>query len=118
MRSFPGYYVDVPAQAELALHKREAAAGRSLKQRGGAGADPRPVQSSNVDGSEAGLKAELQATSDKLATAQREAEELSSSLAKASSVIEVLSVVSCLQPRRCSKPPTCKASLRIEKHST
>ena len=66
-------------QAELALHKREAAAQGSAKPRGRAGGDSRVGQSS----------------SEKLATAQREAEELSTSLAKASSLIEVNCPIPC-----------------------
>ena len=77
------------AQAELALHKREAAARGPSKPRGRAGGDSRLTQSSGVEGSEAGVQTEPEATNDKLATAQREAEELSTSLAKASSFIEV-----------------------------
>ncbi len=82
-------YINVTAQAELALHKREAAARDSSKARGRAGGDSRLAQSSAVEGVEAGLQAEVEAANEKLATAQREAEELSTSLAKASSFIEV-----------------------------
>ena len=56
------------------------------------------AQSSNVGGAKAGLEAELEATIDKLAKAQTEAEELSTSLAKASSVIEVQFTITYLQP--------------------
>lgn len=77
------------AQAELALHKREAAARGSSKPQGRAGGDSRLAQSSGVDSSEAGLQAELAATREKLSTVQKEAQELSTSLAKASSFIEV-----------------------------
>ncbi len=82
-------------QAELALHKREAAAQGSAKPRGRAGGDSRVGQSSSVEGGEAGLQAEVEAPKEKLATAQREAEELSTSLAKASSLIEVNCPIPC-----------------------
>ena len=48
-----------------------------------------------MEGGEAGLQAEVEAAKEKLATAQREAEELSTSLAKASSLIEVNCPIPC-----------------------
>ena len=74
------------SQAELALHKREAASGRSPMTRSSAGAG---AQGTDRDSHEAATKTELDAAQDKLAKLQREAEELSSSLAKATFVIEV-----------------------------
>ena len=79
------------------MHKREAAARASSKPQGRAGGDSHLAQSSGVDSGEAGLRAELAATSKKLAAAQREAMELSTSLAKASSLIEVSSPITRLQ---------------------
>lgn len=74
------------SQAELALHKREAASGRSPMTRSRAGAG---AQSTDRDSHEATTKAELDAAQDRLANMQKEAEELSSSLAKATLLIEV-----------------------------
>ena len=90
----------VPAQAELALHKREGAAGRSLKPRGRAGENTQLPQGSHTSGRDTNSQTETDTVSEELATARREAEELSTSLAKASSVIEV-----CLVPPTLHPPP-------------
>ena len=93
-------HLAAPAQAELALHKREATALKSVKPQGRA--EPRLPQDGRMEASEAGAQTEPEAGSEQLAVAQREAEELSTSLAKASSLIEVQSAATCPQPSTCS----------------
>ena len=83
-------HAGIAAQAELAVYKREAASGRSpAKPRGRAGAEPSSDGNSGQVGSGPALRSDLEGARSKLAAAQAEAGELSTSLAKATSVIEV-----------------------------
>lgn len=72
------------------MYKREAASGRSpSKPRGRAGPDSSAGGNAGEASSGAALRSELEGARSKLAAAQAEAGELSTSLAKATSVIEV-----------------------------